>query len=408
MSVSVLKKQQKDLATEVAEFLKQFEAGDTSVLSDLEAKNSELEQVTNQINIAANAAALLAKADDKPTTKSAEIGFGNSIGEHFAKHCGEAFVKGFPSGGALMAPEWKAATDIHLTGGTGSSNPLAPYLTTFDRTIVGAYRRPLITDLFGQGSISGQAITYLVEAAREGAPATTAEAGTKSQVHYPNPTSVTDAISKITAWFDMSEEMQSDLEFLVSEINNRLVYDLQLAEETQILSGDGTAPNLRGLLNRSGLQTETAADWADNPDAILRALTKVQLANGFAADAIVINPLDYQDLRLRKDSNGQYYGGGFFGTAYGSSGAGLEPALWETRTVLSPAIAQGTVVVGAFKTAATLYRKGGIQVAATNSHADRFVKDVITVRGEQRLALAVRRPSAFVVTTLAAPATPSA
>jgi HK97 family phage major capsid protein len=160
-------------------------------------------------------------------------------------------------------------------------------------------------------------------------------------------------------------------------------------------------------LNRSGIQTEAGATNADNLDAIFRASTKVQVATGFATDGIVIHPNDFQTFRLKKDNNLQYYAGGPFTGAYGEYPAGpnggylpLNPALWGFPTVVSPAIAQGTVLVGAFKQAATVYRKGSVVVSSTNSNVNDFEKNLVTIRAEERLALAVRVPAAFVKVTI--------
>jgi HK97 family phage major capsid protein len=60
----------------------------------------------------------------------------------------------------------------------------------------------------------------------------------------------------------------------------------------------------------------------------------------------------------------------------------------------------GTAIVGNFKQAASIFRRGGITVEATNSHSDLFVKDISVIRAEERLALAVYRPQAFCVCTL--------
>jgi HK97 family phage major capsid protein len=171
-------------------------------------------------------------------------------------------------------------------------------------------------------------------------------------------------------------------------------------EESQVLRGNGTSPNLLGLLNRVGVQTEASADADDNADALFRAMTKVSIATGLTADAIVINPTDYQTLRLGKDGNGQYYGGGYFAGQYGTGGMPEQPPLWGLQTVVSPAVDAGAPVVGAFKQGATLYRKGGVRVESTNSHGDDFTNNLVTVRAEERIALAVRVPAAFVKLTL--------
>ncbi len=148
------------------------------------------------------------------------------------------------------------------------------------------------------------------------------------------------------------------------------------------------------------MQTEAATDSTDNADALFRAMTKIQTATGLSADGIVINPADYQTLRLGKDGNGQYFGGGYFQGQYGNGAVDEQPPLWGVRTVVSPAVAAGTAVVGAFGVAATVYRKGGVRVESTNSHDDDFTNNLITTRIEERVALAVRIPAAFVQVTL--------
>jgi HK97 family phage major capsid protein len=247
-------------------------------------------------------------------------------------------------------------------------------------------------------------VTYFVEGAVEGSLATVAELGQKPQLHFVNPTTVTDALKKIAGWWDTSDEMVEDLPYMVSEINDRGRYLLAMAEEAQLLNGNGTGTNVLGLLNRSGIQTVTQASTGFTgetaPDAIFRAMTAIQTATGLSADAIIINPADYQTLRLSKDANGQYFGGGFFSGEYGNGGIVSQPPLWGLRTVVSAAVAAKTVVVGNLSVAATVYRKGGVRVESTNSDLGKFTTNVITTRIEERVALAVRMPLAVAKVTL--------
>jgi len=232
------------------------------------------------------------------------------------------------------------------------------------------------------------------------------EGGHKPQLHYLYST-VTENLTKIAGFIKLSDEMLDDLAFLVSEINTRLMYDLAVFEEQQLLNGDGTAPNLRGLLNRSGIQTEAVADATDGFNALFRSMTKVSTATGLAPDGLVINPADYQTLRLAVDGNGQYLGGGPFTGQYGNNGFSNQPPVWGLRTVVTAAIAQGTALVGAYRQAATVYRRGGVTVSSTNSNVDDFEHNLVTIRAEERLALAVRVPAAFVkVTGFVPPAGP--
>lgn len=373
----------------------------------LEVIETEVKSLTEQIERAEKGDALLAQlgalgsdgvdeaGDDKPA---------KSLGEHFVKAAKSAGSDALArlktnSGFTVGTTEFKAATDTHVTPGVFQT----PLLTDVDRTFVRVFQRPLITDLFGTGTISGNAITYFVEQAPlvEGEFETVAPTGQKPQIHITDPVQVTESLKKIAAWFDVADEMIEDAAFWVSEINSRGLRLLGQTEEDQVLNGDGSGQNLLGLLNRTGVQTETSAAPGDNPDALFRAIAKVQSVTGLNADALVINPADYQALRLSKDANGQYFGGGFFQGQYGNGGIMEQPPVWGLRTIVSAAVAVGDPVVGAFGTAATLYRKGGVRVESTNSDQGKFTTNVVTTRIEERIALAVRVPAAFVKVTLA-------
>ena len=114
----------------------------------------------------------------------------------------------------------------------------------------------------------------------------------------------------------------------------------------------------------------------------------VQTGSGFNADGIMINPADWYTLRIAKDGEYRYYGGGFFG-------AQNIPNLWGIPVCVTTAVAAGTIVVGAFKTCGSVVQRGGVTVEATNTDQDDFVKNLMTIRAEERLALAVRRPAGF-------------
>lgn len=326
-----------------------------------------------------------------------------NLGEHFVNSVRDQ-LSNVDTGSrfTVAAPEFRnAAADVQVTDGTGGN--LGAVLTEVDTTIVTGVRRPMtIEDLCDSGTISGQAITYFVEGAMEGDFTTVAENAQKPQLHFVNPTPVTDALKKIAGFIKESDEIIEDLPFLVSAINGRLLYQLDLFTENQLLNGNGTGTNLRGLLQRSGIQAlgETTDKIGDNADKLFEAITKVSTGAGLPADGIVINPVDYMAFRLKKDANQQYMGGGFFSGQYGNGQVVEEPPLWAKRTVVTPAIAAGTVLVGAFRASSTVYTKGGTRVEATNSNENDFTNNRVTIRAERRKALAVRRPAALVKVTL--------
>lgn len=261
--------------------------------------------------------------------------------------------------------------------------------------------RPVVADLLTQGSLNGSVLSYLRETVATNAAAAVAESGVKpaSELTLDR---VEHALSKIATVLDVPDEFLEDMDAARSYIDGRLTLFIQQEEEDQLLNGNGTAPNLRGILQTAGILTEPSASAADNFAAIYRAITEIRTVAQLEPDGLVIHPTDYQNLRLTQDANEQFYGGGPFAGAYGTGGAINDPAVWGLRTVITPAVAAGTVVVGAWKAGGMVFRKGGITVDSTNSDGDKFRSNISTIRAEERLGLAVFRPAAFNRVTLSA------
>ena len=272
---------------------------------------------------------------------------------------------------------FKAATDVHV------STPVE----VIDRNVVDIAHDLAIRSLFGAETISGTALKYFVMGATEGAPTTVAENGTKPQFHI-SYAPATATLEKIAGWFYETDELIEDNEFLRSAIDNRGIFALDRAIEAYLMTE---------LLGTSGIQTIAQTPTADN---IFQAIMSVKTATNYDADAIVINPTDYQTLRLAKDggTSGQYYGGGYFYGPYGNAEVMRQPGLWGLNTVVTTAVTAGTVLVGAFKQGASVITKAGEGVrveVVTGDHDDR-THNRVTVIVEERLALATRVPGAFV------------
>jgi len=282
----------------------------------------------------------------------------------------------------FTAPAYKAAETMTIP------TSIKPALVDYDKEIIG-YRRPLlVADLFSTERISGNALTFFVESSSvEGGPSFTTEANKKPMMSFGDPTAKTVSLAKIASYMKESDELIEDAPWLADAINNRGMYQHQLAVESYLLTE---------LSGTSGLGTASTL----TPDGIFKAMMTVQNNSGFAPDAIVINPTDYQNIRLRKDGNGQYYGGGFITAPYGNGALIEQPSIWGLRTVVTSAVSVGTCYVGAFKAGASIVRKNnGVIVDIANQNEDDFLYNLVTILIEERLALAVRRPAAFVKIT---------
>lgn len=324
-----------------------------------------------------------------------------SLGDHFVNFLQKNDLSLLQTG-HIEAPEFKSDAGPNLIGrgGVPSDAGWGPLITDVDTEPLRAIRRELtIADLLDSGPVSGNSISYPVYPALEGGPGPVGEAEEKPGFKIGKPTWKTDALGEVAGHFTISDDMAEDAPFVVSEINSEGLYALALAEEEDLLFGDGTGKRLLGVLNRNGVQTMTASSKADNLEALYRASTKARKGSGRPVDGIVINPVDYERIRLSKDGNGQYFAGGPFAGQYGANGIMQEPDIWAKPTVITEAVPEGTAVVGAWSSG-KVFRKGGVRVESTNSHADDFTHDRITIRLRTRLGLQVKRPAGFVKVTL--------
>ncbi len=202
-------------------------------------------------------------------------------------------------------------------------------------------------------------------------------------------------VRTLAHWEAAHRNVLADEPQLRSIIDNELMYGLRLLEDQQILNGDGAGENLLGVLQTPGIQTYA---WSDGPaatdtkaDALRRAATLSFLAY-YEPSGIVLHPNDWEDIELTKDANGQYL-------IAVSVAMGGEPKVWRMPLIDTPAMAEGTALVGAFGTGAQLYDREQASIRISEQHSDFFVRNAIVVLAEQRLALAVKRPEAFVAVT---------
>lgn len=261
-------------------------------------------------------------------------------------------------------------------------------------------QQPLaIADLFGQGQTGSLTIRYIQEDSFTNAATAVAEGSTKPEATL-NVSEVDATVRKIACWTKVTDEMLADFEQMSSYINSRLAYMVQALEDNHLLNGTGNTNQIKGVLNFTGLQTTSGAV---NPiDGIMKAIALVRGANGAGfgePDAIVVHPKDWLNFKTSKDGNAQYYGGGPFSGIYGQGLYSNVYNMWGLPCVVTTSIAQGTALVGAFRTAAQIFRRMGLTIEATNSNEDDFKNNLVMIRAEERLALAVYQPNKFCTVT---------
>jgi len=312
-----------------------------------------------------------------------------------AKSPGEEFIqsKGFQN--VLEAPGQKRSTgNVELKTTLTLSGAAGVVFPQYSQQVVQLrFQRLTIADLLPSGQMSGGSLIYPVESTFTNAAATVAEGGAKPASTLAI-TNVTENIKKIAHTIKISDETLQDALAVRSYVDGRMVLGVQIKEEQQIYAGAGSGSQLTGITQRSGLQTAQAKGTDAAVDAIFKQITNIRKNAFLEPDGIVIHPTDWMNLRLTVDSNGNYYAGGPFTGAYGTNMPVVD-SLWGLRVVVTTAATAGTALVGAFAQSAQLFRKGGLTVEATNSNEDDFLNNLVAIRAEERILLAVYYPAGF-------------
>lgn len=196
------------------------------------------------------------------------------------------------------------------------------------------------------------------------------------------------AVRKIAHYFKTSMEVLQDFARLRAEIDNEGFEMLRQEEEDQLLSGDGTGVNLLGLVPQAtAFDVSKVVSGDQQVDVIRRAILQVRQSY-YGATGIVLNPADWAAIELLKDAENRYL--------FSAVTTGAAPRLWGLPVVECDALTAGEFMVGAFATAATIYDRMQAAVYLSTENEDDFIKNMVSIMFEERLALAVKRPLAFV------------
>ncbi|GEP09276.1 phage major capsid protein [Methylobacterium gnaphalii] len=203
-------------------------------------------------------------------------------------------------------------------------------------------------------------------------------------------------VRTIAHWIPVSRNAFDDVPGMESLIDGELVYGLDYVEEQELLFGDGTGEHLDGLATQAtpfaaptGLTSSASAgSGVDKIDTLLAAIVQSEVAL-LPATGMVLNTIDWAQIVSSKDSTGQYLGNGPFGSQQGRS-------IWDLPTAVTPAMPQGKFLVGSLGTSAQIFDRLDAEVVVSSEDRDNFIKNMLTVRAEKRLALAVKRPAGII------------
>ncbi len=246
-------------------------------------------------------------------------------------------------------------------------------------------RPPQLIDIIPFSQTGLPTIKYMEETTRTHAAAEKAEGAAYAESTFAFTEKSSD-VRKITDSLPITDEQLEDVPMMQGYVNGRLTFGIRQRLDTQVYVGDGTSPNLRGIVNVVGIQTQ--AKGADPvPDAFFKAMTKIRVTGRAIPTHHVMHPTDWQSVRLLRTADGVYIWGS-------PSEAGPE-RLWGLPVVQNDARAAGSGLTGSFQPAwiSGFERKGvDIQLGYVGTQ---FTEGKKTVRGDMRAALVVFRPAAF-------------
>lgn len=248
-------------------------------------------------------------------------------------------------------------------------------------------RRMTVRDLLMPGQMDGSTLEYVKETGFNNNAATVAEGALKPQSDIQLDL-VTTSARVIAHTSKASRQILDDAAQLRTYIDGRLRYGLAFQEEQQLLNGDNTGQNLHGIIPQA---TAYAAEFtpasATAIDTMRLAMLQSALAE-YPATGHVMHPTDWARIETTKDAGGQYIIGNPQGT--------LAPTLWGLPVVATQAITIDKFLTGAFMLGAQVFDRWQARVEIATENEDDFVKNLVTMLCEERLALAVYRPEAFI------------
>ncbi|WIC86847.1 phage major capsid protein [Agrobacterium tumefaciens] len=308
-----------------------------------------------------------------------------SAGELFANdEKVKSFLAGDPSSGKvdvrMKATLTSLTTDAAGSVGDAIANTRLPGLLALPQ------RRLTVRDLLSQGQMDGNTLEYVKETGfvNNAAPVAQGAAKPSSDMKLDL---VTTSAKVIAHWMKASKQVLSDISQLRSIIDQRLLYGLAYVEEAQLLNGDGTGQNLNGIIPQAtAYSAPITLSSPTSIDMIRLMMLQAALAE-YPATGVVLHPSDWAWIETLKDTTGRYIIGNPQGT--------INPTLWGLPVVATQAMTVDKVLVGAFKLGAQVFDRWDARVE-TGFVNDDFTKNLVTILAEERLALAVYRPEAFV------------
>lgn len=362
------------------------------VSSEVKAKADELLTMQAKLNDAQNKLegkieALETRNTDLEQKLANRRGGGGDIVKSLGQQVGEhEKLKAFVANGAKGSMSVSITVQNAITSaGNSAGSLIVPQRET---EIIGIPKRQMtIRQLLSVGRTASNSIEYARQVTRTNNAGVVAENTLKGESDYTwEPRDA--PVRTIAHWVPVSRNTMDDIPQLQGEIDGELRYGLEFVEETEILKGDGSGQHLHGLVPQATAYAPAFAPSDETDiDTLRLALLQASLAE-YPADGIVLHPTRWAKIELTKDGEQRY----IFANVIQLAG----PQLWGRPIIATQAMDEDEFLAGAFRMAAKIYDRMDVEVLISSEDRDNFVKNMLTVRAEERLALAVKRPAALV------------
>lgn len=347
-----------------------------------EMLKSEIKNLTTQFNERFDA---MEVANKKHFESKQDVSFKGALNAAINDGAIESIVKGNSRSASFeVKADMTVAADF--TGEVIPADRVAGY--KFDPS-----RSVHVRNLIPQGSTSSDVVRFVKESGYSNGAATAAEGATLAQSDF-DMTASDANVRKIGTYFRISEEMLADTPQLTSYLSARAPEKLLSVEDTQILSGNGTAPNLSGIITDAADFDTSASgafyqsvESANEFDVLVATLNQLALSE-YQADYIMLNPTDFHKILLLKDTQNSYLKDQVY--------AGLQPAFMGVPVVINTAISAGTFLAGNFGVGTQLWVRDNVGVEFFREDGTNVRDGFVTVRVSERIALTNYLPNAFV------------
>lgn len=361
-------------------------AVDADGKASVEAVKSELRKLgEEQVKFARELAALQQANVAHGETEPQDL----SVGGQFVKsESYKAFASNMRNG--------RGARELIKTGPTPTvstvSTPISRNTLATPYQIAGIYGAPelplLVESLIPHIPVNTPAVTYIKNTSQTINAGVVTEGAAKPESTFAFELATGNVVT-VAHWTKITEQLAADAPAVTAYINAKMLYGLALKVDRQLVSGTGTSTQLAGILNTGNFTDYSSAVTVPQGGTLIDFALLIQThleTLGYPPRQLLLNPSDWAQLALLKDSQKRYLLGGPAGIT--------TKTLWGLPVVTTAAVPSGKYIMADFSLGATIFDRQEIALEMDREQDD-FTKNLLTIRVERRLGLVVEDPASI-------------